>query len=539
MLVRPTIVREDGRTQKEMVSNVDSEQSAPTVELVDISKTYPGVIANDSIDISLRPGEVHILLGENGAGKSTLIGILSGMITPDAGQILVAGIPVSIKSPKDALELGIGTVYQHSLLVPTLSVLDNMMLGSADWFILDRASARLRLAELSQLLDIEIDGDTTVGDLALGQRQQVEIVRALWRGEQALILDEPTSMLTPKGIRALGRVVARLADQGLAVVFITHKLDEALEFGDRVSVLRRGRKVGELSPAELTAGNPAELKSQIIELIFGTTSNPQNPTAQHSSHSPIRDKVSFQLKNVTIAGTGPHPLLNAISLEVHEGEVFGIAGIDGNGQRELAEVIAGQRQLEEGEILLDNVPIHRLSVAARQDLGIRYVTDDRHGEGTVGDLSIALNTVLKRIGHRPFWRRGRVRNASIELFANNLISAHDVRTPNEHVPIKNLSGGNMQKVVVGRELAMGPRVVVYNKPTYGLDVKTANAVLGHIKAQADQGTTAILISTELDELISTCDRIGVMHQGKMTGILQSRPGIETELGELMTGATFS
>lgn len=522
-----------------MANNVAESEPLPTVELVAITKAYPGVIANDSIDISLQSGEVHVLLGENGAGKSTLIGILSGMVTPDSGKILIAGKPADIKSPKDSLELGIGTVYQHSLLVPTLSVLDNMMLGTSEWFTLNKQGARDRLSELSRLLDVKIDENAIIADLALGQRQQVEIVRALWRGERVLILDEPTSMLTPQGVQALGEVVSHLSERGLAVVFITHKLDEALDFGNRITVLRRGRKVGEITPTEMTTSSRSDLKTHIINLIFGSTASPSSDTDTGQSISNdealIQQPTSFRLKDVYIAGDGPRPLLDAISLDIRRGEIFGIAGIDGNGQKELAEIIAGQRRLDTGEILFNDKPIQNLSVAARQTLGIRYVTDDRHGEGTVGELSIALNTVLKRIGNRPFWRRARIRHSLIRQFATTLIEDHDVRTPHEEIPIKNLSGGNMQKVVVGRELSMGPRLVVYNKPTYGLDVKTATAVLGRITAQADEGTTAILISTELDELISTCDRIGVMHDGRITGILKSRPGIETELGALMTG----
>jgi len=516
----------------------DTEQE-PSVELVQITKAFPGVVANDRIDLSIYAGEVQILLGENGAGKSTLIGILSGMVTPDSGEIIVGGETVSIRSPRDALNLGIGTVYQHSLLVPTLTIVDNMLLGTAKWFSIDRAAAVRRLDELSELLDVEIDPGAIVGQLSLGERQQVEIIRALWRGQRALILDEPTSMLTPQGVQALGAVLRRLAGQGIAIVFITHKLDEALDFGDRVTVLRRGRNVGELSPTAMTDGNISDLKGHIIELIFGSSESQHGDSTTERDHVPDEQEVCLRVEDVGLAGDGPRPLLEAISFEIRRGEIFGIAGIDGNGQKELAEVIAGQRRLDHGQIRLDDKPVHSLSVAARQDLGIRYVTDDRHGEGTVGPLSVALNTVLKRIGQRPFWRRGNIRHALIREFADSLISEHDVRTPHEQVPISTLSGGNMQKVVVGRELAMGPRVVVFNKPTYGLDVKTIKAVLARIVAQSRQGTAAILISTELNELISTCDRIAVMHRGRITGIIESKPGIETRLGELMTGAAVT
>lgn len=511
-------------------------ESPPIVELAGITKAYPGVVANDCVDLSLHRGEVHVVLGENGAGKSTLIGILSGMVTPDSGSILIDGEPIQIRSPRDALNLGIGTVYQHSLLVPTISVVDNMMLGTARLFSLDREQARHRLEELASGLGVQIDSESIVGDLALGQRQQVEIIRALWRGERALILDEPTSMLTPQGVQALGAVIRRLVGNGLCVVFITHKLNEALDLGDRITVLRRGRKVGEVAPDEIANTDREDLKNLVVEMIFGATDiDTEQVVGKNDSLG--QQPVCFRLDGVTLQGDRPWPLLGSISFEVRRGEVFGIAGIDGNGQKELAEVIAGQRELDSGEVFLDEEPISDLSVAARQKRGIRYVTDDRHGEGTAGALSISLNTVLKRVGQRPFWRRTLVRHSLIREFAANLVREHDVRTPHEEVPISNLSGGNVQKVVVGRELAMEPRVVVYNKPTYGLDAKTAAVVLARIVAQANQGTVAVLISTELDELIATCDRIGVMHQGRLTGILDSRSGIETQLGELMTGGT--
>ena len=506
----------------------------PVVELAGITKAYPGVVANDSVNLLLHGGEVHVVLGENGAGKSTLIGVLSGMVTPDSGRILVDGEPVQIRSPKDALDLGIGTVYQHSLLVPTLSVIDNMMLGTAKLFSLDREQARRRLDELASVLGVQIDPEATVGDLALGERQQVEIVKALWRGERALILDEPTSMLTPQGVQALSEVVRRLVGNGLSVVFITHKLNEALDLGDRITVLRRGRNAGELAPDKIASTERGDLKDLVVELIFGAV-DPDMSMNQGEGGSLDQQSVCFRLEEVSLHGDKPWPVLDSVSLEIRRGEIFGIAGIDGNGQKELAEVIAGQRKLDSGEIFLDEESVTGLSVAARQKRGIRYVTDDRHGEGTVSALSISLNTVLKRVGQRPFWRRARVRHSLIREFAATLVAEHDVRTPHEEVPIANLSGGNVQKVVVGRELAMEPRVVVYNKPTYGLDVKTIKAVLARIVSQANQGTVALLISTELDELISTCDRIGVMYQGRITGILDSQPGIETRLGELMTG----
>lgn len=512
-----------------------ASEITPTVELIGITKIYPGVTANNAIHLMLRPGEVHALLGENGAGKSTLIGILSGMVQPDEGEIRIRGESVRIDSPRVALERGIGTVYQHSLLVPTLTVLDNLLLGVDQGWKLARDAARTRLKEFADLLEVEIDPSSIVGDLALGQRQQVEIVRALWRGEGVLILDEPTSMLTPQGAAKLAQVVRRLVSKGLAVVFITHKLNEALDLGDRVTVLRQGRIVGEVTPVELQNKDRAKIIDDVLTMIFGEKSD--------ASHAVTMGQVSeiaeetFRVDHVSVDDAGPHPVLDNISFNLKRGEILGIAGIDGNGQKELAEVLAGQRQVDSGEISLDGQSIQQLTIAARQAKGVRYVTDDRHGEGTVGPLSISLNVVVKRVGEAPFWRWSWVRHGLIREFARKLIKDYDVRVPHEEVAISTLSGGNMQKVILARELALNPRVVIYNKPTYGLDARTTAIVLASISRQAKSGVTTVFISTELSEIVSICHRVGVMYRGQLSEPISVRPGIELQLGALMTGST--
>lgn len=507
----------------------------PVVELVGITKTYPGVIANDNIDLSLWRGEVHSLLGENGAGKSTLIGILSGMVQPDAGEIRHNGLAVQISSPRHALERGIGTVYQHSLLVPTLTVLENLLLGVNQGWRLGREGAQRRLQELSILLDVEIDPEAIVGDLALGQRQQVEIVRALWRGEGVLILDEPTSMLTPQGTQKLVEVVRRLADKGLAVVFITHKLNEAIDLGDRVSVLRRGRVVGEITPDQIKNTGREELTENVLGMIFGDNSD-ETYVVRERVMAVAGDQTRFSVENISIQGVGLRPTLDDVSFRLGKGEILGIAGIDGNGQKELAEILAGQRRTESGQILLDGEPIQHLSIAARQAKGIRYVTDDRHGEGTVGPLSVAMNVVLKRVGERPFWRRSFIRLGVIREFARELIKQNDVRTPSEDVGVSTLSGGNMQKLILARELALNPTVVVYNKPTYGLDARTTSLVLSGIALRAQQGVSTVFISTELSEIVAICHHVSVMYHGRLSESIDVRPGIEMQLGALMTGS---
>jgi ABC-type uncharacterized transport system ATPase subunit len=513
----------------------------PPVELTGIRKTFPGVVANDDVDLTIRYGEVHCLLGENGAGKSTLMNILAGMIRPDAGRIVVDGNEVELDSPKRSLELGIGMVYQHATLIPTLSVLENLMLGSSD-LVLDVKGSRARLAELAGTLGVEVDPDAEAGSLALGRQQQVEIMKALWRGSRVLILDEPTSMLTPQGVAELGRVLERLTEEGLAVVFITHKLHEAIELGDRVSVLKQGRLAGTIDPETLRSREPAELQSMIVTLMFGEESEVVADVAELQEdvegRRPRRKLPSehvLELIHVTTERKRDEIGVHDISLAVRRGEIMGVAGVDGNGQRELAEAIAGQRRLVAGEVRLEGRSIGTRSVARRQRLGLRYVTDDRLGEGTVSSFTVALNLVLKRIGQFPFWRRGVVRRRAIDRTARDLVERFDIRTPGVGTRVGALSGGNVQKLLLAREVSFEPKLVVYNKPTHGLDVKTTRIVREGIRAQAEDGVGALVISTDLDELLQLCDRITVLFRGQASGVVDNGPRAAEWIGELMVG----
>jgi simple sugar transport system ATP-binding protein len=485
---------------------------------------------------------VHGLLGENGAGKSTLMSILSGMVQPDAGTILVGGREVTISSPRAAFDLGIGTVYQHLTLVPTLTVLENLLLGSSE-LRLDVAAARARFDELAGMLGARIDPNAVASTLSLGELQQVEIVKALWRDTQVLILDEPTSMLTPAGVAELQAVMQRLKQRGIAIVFITHKLHEAIEIGDRVSILKAGRRVGGLGPDELRASSPEQIRSQIVETMFGEGAAQVAGVAEMEARveridaiapgRAVSREVALELLELSVDGGDEEMSVHEVSFVAHRGEVLGIAGVDGNGQRQLAQAIAGQRSISHGDIRFAGRSIRRLGVPDRQALGLRYVSDDRLHEGTVRDMPVAINTVLKRIGQAPFWRRGAIREREIEAFAQELVERYEVRTPSVHTNIGKLSGGNIQKVVLARELAFDPQLVVYNKPTYGLDVKTASFVRTQIREQSEQGVTAIVISTELDELVALCDRIVVMSSGRLTGVVDNGSDAHARVGELM------
>ena len=520
----------------------DDNGQPPAVELVAITKAFPGVLANDAISLSVLHGEVHCLLGENGAGKSTLMSILAGMVRPDDGRIRVDGADVEISSPRRALELGIGMVYQHTTLVPTLSVLENLMLGTGDGIRLNAGRARERLQELAGSLGVDLDPNAQTGALSLGQQQQIEIIKALWRGSRVLILDEPTSMLTPQGVEELAKVLVRLKQQGLAVVFITHKLHETIAMADRISVLRQGRLVGSIEPDELRTSTSGHLHERIVALMFrGETEEAAQVAELHERiegrkrRRSLSPEPQLDLDRVSVEARPGEVGLHGVSLDIRMGEIMGIAGVDGNGQRELAEAIAGQRRISSGDIRFGELSITRMKVSQREKLGLRYVTDDRLGEGTVSVLSVGMNLVLKRIGHRPHWHRGRIRHGEIESTGRRLIEVFEIKAPGPGTRVGTLSGGNTQKVVVARELSFAPRLVVYNKPTYGLDIKTTQAVRERIHAQAEEDVTSIVISTDLEELLDLCDRIAVLSRGRLVGVVENGPAAAQQVAELMVG----
>lgn len=516
---------------------------APVISLARVSKSFGNVNALVDVDLDLRAGEVHVVLGENGAGKSTLAAILAGVHKPDRGEIRIQGERKRLGSPRDALRRGISTVFQHAQLVPTLSLADNMALGGTWW----RRPQRERLAEqmraISREIDLAapIDPFARVDTLSLGERQRAEIIRALMRGSRVLVLDESTATLTPQAAQDLGRLMRRLvrgevrgADgtgAPMALMFITHKLDEALDFGDRITIMRRGRKVAEIVPKEM-GWDRATAHRELVNLMFAGNVTDVRPLIRQNRVVADASLPVLAVKDLCV--DDPRVPLVDIDLTVHAGEVLGIAGIDGNGQRQLAEALAGQRQLKQGTIVLDGKSVSHLSVGDRTRLGLRYASDDRMREGTVGALSIALNLLLKRIGDRPFWRRGISQDGAIAANARDAIAAFDIRTPDEETPVGHLSGGNVQKVLLARELGVGARAIIFAKPTYGLDIQSSIACRQRIRQAADAGLAVLLISTDLDEILELSDRIMVMIEGRIAATFDNGPDARD-----MAGATIS
>ncbi len=447
------------------------------------------------------------------------------------------------------MDLGIGAVFQRVLLVPSLTVIENLMLGGSWLRPLARGAARRRFDELSALLGTRIDPDAPVSGLSLGEQQQVEVMRALWRDEKLLLLDEPTSMLTPQGVADLGRMMRRLKEKGVALILVTHKLLEAYEFGDRISVLRLGKVAGDIEPQRLQTMSEAERTETVIRMMFGAA-GAAVPDQGHEGELAILLGRKLRRANsvdrskpatlsaralVTMPDFAETPL-HAVSFELWAGEVLGIAGVDGNGQKHLAEVLAGQRSLRQGRLELAGSDITLGCVPERRQRGIRYVTDDRLGEGTVGTFSVATNLVLKEIGALPYWRHGISDWPLIHQSAREQILRNDIRTPSELTPVGKLSGGNVQKVLLARELDAEANVAILNKPTYGLDLHNQRLALDRIVAAAARGVAVIVISTDLDELLEISDRVGVMFQGSLAGIVENDDAAGGKVRRLMTGA---
>jgi ABC-type uncharacterized transport system ATPase subunit len=500
------------------------QNGSVTLRLAAITKRFGNFVANDAIDLNVAAGEVHGLLGENGAGKTTLMNILCGLYRPDAGQIYLRDRPVQIGSPRTAIAHGIGTIHQHFMLVPQLTVTENIILGTTlDWR-LDLQHKAQEIAALAAHYGFSIDPSATVGDLPVGTQQRVEILKALYRRAKLLILDEPTAVLTPPEIQGFFTVLRQLAATGHTILSISHKLDEVLRLCDGVTVLRRGKVVGSALTQDCTQQALARLMVG-RDVSFHLDKPPRSPNARILEVRHLQVKDDRQLAAV-----------RDLSFHLEAGEILGIAGVDGNGQRELADAIVGLRPVSAGKILLSGREITHWTAQQRvKHLKIGYIPEDRQKMGLILRFTIARNLILKTVGRLPFCRHGLLQERAIAQYTTAALQAFDIRASSGNLRVSQLSGGNQQKVVLARELSGNPDLIVAMQPTRGLDVGATESVQQALLAQRQRGAAILYISTELEELMKIADRIAVLYEGRIIDILDATTATIDRVGALMTG----
>ena len=498
------------------------------VELRGITKRFPGVIANEDVDLVVEPGQVLGLLGENGAGKSTLMNILYGLYRPSEGEVLLDGRPVTFSSPADAIAAGIGMVHQHFMLVPVFTVAENVMLGvepTTGPGLLDRDAARRRVEELSERHGLHVRPDDLVEDLPVGVQQRVEILKALYRQADCLILDEPTAVLTPREIDDMLRIIRELADEGRSVIFISHKLVEVRQIADTISILRRGRVAATTTPGESSEKELANaMVGRDVQLVVDRGQGTPADVVLRVTDLRVRDDRN-QLAVVDV------------SLDVRAGEIVAVAGVQGNGQSELVEGIVGLRRPTSGRVTLDGEDVTAETTADMIDRGVAHVPEDRQRDGLVGSFPVADNFVLNLSRRSPFSSGIRINRKAIRDHAEQLVREFDVRTASVDTPVGTLSGGNQQKVIVGREIFHAERLLVLSQPTRGLDVGSIQYIHRRIVEARDQGLAVLLNSSELDEVLALADRVVVMYRGEIVGEVSGDEATREAVGMLMAGAT--
>ena len=499
--------------------------SAPLLELKEVTKRFPGVLANDRVSLQVNTGEIVALLGENGAGKSTLMNVVYGLLSADGGEVLVEGVPVHIRSPRQAIDLGIGMVHQHFMLVEPLTVTENIVLGNepVKRGRIDFATARRGVEEISRRYGLQVDPDAVVRDLSVGMQQRVEILKALYRGARLLILDEPTAVLTPQEVHDLFRVVRALVEEGLSVVLITHKLEEVMASADRVVAMRDGRVVGEVRPDDTDTAGLARLMVG-REVVFRVEKKPATP-----------GDTLLEIEDLHVLDDRKLEAVKGVSLNLHAGEVLAIAGVSGNGQTELIEALAGLRKVSSGTMALLGKDIAHASARKTIEAGVSHIPEDRHRRGLVLEFDLAENMVLGDHRVAPYARHGFMNMKAITEITTKRIEDFDVRTPTIKVLAKTLSGGNQQKVVVAREVGRDPKVLIAAQPTRGLDVGAIEFVHSRILDERDRGKGVLLISLELEEVQSLADRILVMYEGRFVKEFAAGQATDEELGFYMTG----
>ena len=496
-----------------------------SLEMRGVTKRFPGVLANDHIDFDVKSGEVHALLGENGAGKSTLMKILYGLYHPDEGEILINGKQITIESPNDSINLGIGMIHQHFMLVQTLTVAENVALGlpSSRGPITDLDRVSKRIIELADIYGLRIDPSVYIWQLSVGQQQRVEIIKALYRGAALLILDEPTAVLTPQEVDELFVIMHQMVKDGHALIFISHKLHEVVEISNRVSVLRDGRLMGTRPTSETTK---QDLANWMVGREVGFA--PDRGEVQ-------RGEVRLKLEDVSCGSDRGTPGLRGISLEVHSGEILGIAGVSGNGQRELAETITGLRKVTGGKVCLEGEDVTNMLPAELTDLMLSYIPEERMKDGMIKDFTVAENMVLREHQNQPYSHYGFLNLGEISRHSAELIAKFQVKTPSQETLAKNLSGGNIQKIVIARELSRQPRVIIAAQPTRGLDIGATEYVRQVLIEQRKTGAAILLISEDLDEILTLSDRIAVIYEGQIMDIVPRDEATPEKLGLLMAG----
>jgi simple sugar transport system ATP-binding protein len=498
--------------------------SAPALEMRGITKRYPGVVANDHIDLEVRRGEIHALLGENGAGKTTLMNVLYGLARPNEGRILLDGKPVEIAGPSDAIARGISMVHQHFMLVPVLSVAENVVLGAetmANRLFLDREEANKRIADLASRFGFELDPEAKVGSLSVGQQQRVEILKALYRDAAILVLDEPTAVLTPQETEEVFALLRRLAADGRSIIFISHKLYEVLAVADRITVIRRGRVIGERKPCETT-------EAELAELMVGREVELTVDRGVSHVGGPM-----LQVEGLRVADDRRHEVVPDATFQIRAGEILGIAGVAGNGQDELVQALIGLRRPSAGKVTLNGHDVTGLSPRAMNEAEVGYVPGDRHRFGLILAFPVFDNLILTSYYRSPFARGFLREDAAVLESADAQIARYDIRVPSSAVATSTLSGGNQQKVIVAREFDRPLKLLVLDQPTRGLDVGSIEFIHGQIIAKRDAGTAVLLVSAELDEVMEISDRIAVMYRGRIVADLDGRTADKSQVGLLM------
>ena len=496
------------------------------LETRNITKHFPGVLANDQVNMHLNEGEILAILGENGAGKTTLLNIIYGLYNQDEGEIFINGQKTSIDNPNDAIRKGIGMVHQHFMLVQVFTVAENMILGAevGQAGVLDMQEARQRIKDISEAYGLKVDPDAVIEELPVGVQQRVEILKALFREARILILDEPTAVLTPQEIEELFDVMRELKSKGVSIIFITHKLNEVMEIADRIMVMRRGRVVGETNPTESNQNDLANMMvgREVILRVDKQAAQPKEPV--------------FEVKHLTIQEENKLHSVRDVSFTVRAGEILGIAGVQGNGQTELAEAVTGLRSYNAGDVFIRGQKMPQEKPRALVENGLAHIPEDRQKHGLVLPSPLTDNLILCSYYKHPFVKGLTLNDEAIEDFSEERIEKFDVRTPSPFIPASNLSGGNQQKLIVARELSRDVAILIANQPTRGLDVGSIEYIHKTLVEMRDNGVGILLISAELDEIMSLSDRIAVMYEGEIVGTLDAEDATREELGLLMAGS---